>query len=144
MTADMNAPCRRRFQFTTRHLLWLTALVALAITGLMLAVEKVGYAETDVEILKVHDSGTVEFLVLLPDGFAQSGVSIPPNTSPADYKKLVGTKFEIRYRAIYVFGRPVEDPTMVAFERVQTLVDSIAREKQVVPKNKSTGVTGEH
>ncbi len=113
-----------------RHLLWLTGLIALAITGLMLAVERVGYAETDVEILKVHDTGTVEFLVQLPNGFAQSGVSIPPNASPAEYEKLVGTKFTIRYRALHVFGRPIENPVMVAYERVQTIIDRCAKEKR--------------
>jgi hypothetical protein len=125
----MNQPRQRRFQFTMRHLLWLTALVALAITGLGLAIDYLGFTETDVEILKVHDSGTVEYLVHLPNGFFQSGVSIPAGTSPEDFEKLVGMKFKIRHRDGLTLWKSPENIILVSYERVQSLVDDCAKEK---------------
>lgn len=113
-----------------RHLLWLTALVALAITGLGMAIDYLGFTETDVEILKVHDSGTVEYLVHLPNGFFQSGVSIPANASPKDFEKLVGMKFKVRYRDGLMLWKSRENLVLVSYERVQSLVDECAKEKQ--------------
>jgi hypothetical protein len=121
---------RRWFRFEIKHLLWLTACVAIAITALKILAGTVGYANTTVEIIRYHPTGTVEFLVLLPDGFAHSGVSVPVNTPSVDYSKLIGTTYKLRYRARRVLWLPPQKPVIEAYYRIQSEVDRFANEEQ--------------
>jgi len=131
---DAPHPGRHWCRFNTRHLLALTACVAIAITGLNVAVEIIGYTHTTVEIINYHSNwettGSVEFLVLLPDGFSQSGVSIPANASSVDYSKLVGAKYPMRYRAQRILWLVPENPSVVAYKLVQAKIDQFANEMQ--------------
>jgi hypothetical protein len=126
---------RPRFRFHTRHLLALTACVAIAITALNVVIKKVGYTSTTVEIIKYHPtwepSGSVEFLVLFPNGgFSQSAVSVPTSASSIDYSKLVGSKFPMRYRAQRVLWLAPENPTIVAYRLIQTKVDQFGSDER--------------
>jgi hypothetical protein len=128
-------PGRHRFRFHTRHLLALMACVAIAITALNVAIKNFSYTSTTVEIIKYHPTweptGSVEFLVLLPNGgFLQSAVSVPANTSSIDYSKLVGAKVPMRYRAQRVLWLAPENPTIVAYLLIQTKVDQFVSDER--------------
>ena len=115
-----------RFRFYSRHLLGLMASVAIAMAALSFAIEHFGATITTVEIINYHPtwepSGSVEFLVQLPNGFSQSAVSVPTNLAIADYSKLVGRTFPLRYHAHRVLWFPPEDPTIAAYRLVQAKV----------------------
>ena len=127
-------PGRHRFRFHTRHLLALMACVAIASTALNVAIKNFSYTSATVEIIKYHPTwgptGSVEFLVLLPNGFSHSGVSVPANTSSIDYSKLVGAKFPMRYRAQRVLWLAPENPTIVAYRLIQTKVDQFVSDER--------------
>ena len=121
---------RRWFRFEIKHLMWLTACAAISITALKVFAGSVGYANTTVEITRYHPTGTVEFLVHLPDGFAHGGVPVPVNTPSADYSKLIGTTYNVRYRARRVLWLPPQKPVVEAFYRIESEVHRFANEEQ--------------
>lgn len=123
---------RHWFRFHTRHLLGLMASVAIAFAALDFAIKHFGATNTTVEIINYHPtwepSGSVEFLVLLPNGFSQSGVSVPNNRASIDYSKLIGKTFPMRYRAQRILWLPPENPTIVAYHLVQRKVDQFGND----------------
>lgn len=121
---------RRRFRFGIKHLMWITACVAISISALKVVTEAVGYVNTTVEIIRYHPTGTVEFLIHLPDGFAQSGVSVPANTPSVDYSKLIGATYNVRYRARRVLWLPPQEPVMEAIRLIESEVHRFANEEQ--------------
>lgn len=124
---------RRWFRFTTRQLLALTTLVGFAIPAIDFAIKTFCYTSTTVEIIHFHPTWqppSVEFLVVLPNGFSQSGVSVPTNTSDVDYSKLVGAKFPIRYRAAQILWVKPEIPQVIAYHLIETKVEQFAKDEQ--------------
>lgn len=122
-TSESVPASRRWLRFHTRHLLALIACVAISITLVRAAVDAFGYAHTTVEIIAYHPTwphSELEYLVVLPNGFSQSGISVPAAAPSIDYALLVGTKYPMRYRARRVLWLGSENPQIVARHLLET------------------------
>ena len=114
---------RRWLRFRIWHLMALVACVGISITVVKAATEAFGYTHATVEIIAYHPTwphSGLEYLVVLPNGFSQSGVSVPATAPSLDYSVLVGTKYPMRYRPRRVLWIGSENPQVVAHLLVET------------------------
>lgn len=129
-----SAPASRRWlRFNTRHLLALVAFIGIVIAVLKAAVDAFGYTHTTVEIIAYHPEwphSGLEYLVVLPNGFSQSGVSVPATASAVDYSLLVGTKYPMRYRPRRILWLGSENPEIVAHHLVEEKLNQFVEDSR--------------
>ena len=126
---------RNRIRFRIWHLLGFVAFLAISIASCNALIEASRSTNATVEITGYNrvgqSTGSIEYVVHLPHGFAVSSVSVTSTAPKPDYSLLVGTKRIVRYRSGRCLWFGPEDPSQLAHNSVETQLKQFATAEMV-------------